>query len=302
MTGTSSKILAIIGPTGSGKSALAVALARETQAEILSVDSMQIYQGMDVGTAKSSKTEQREIRHHLLDWVRPDETFSVARFVNLAGTIIADAQKQITPLIAVGVTPLYCKSLFHGLFDGPKADPAVRKQLAELSGEQLHENLRQVDPAAAARIHPSDRKRLVRSLEVFQISGRPISSFQSQWESATQTLFPSVWIGLRWDTPSLNRRINARVKEMIAAGWVDEVRTLARQYPQWSDTASQATGYQIMLEHAAGKISLDDATEQIKTATRQLARRQMKWFRRFPGVHWLKGDEPLEQNAEQVVR
>jgi len=297
-----SKILAIIGATGSGKSALALAVARQAKAEILSVDSMQIYQGMNIGTAKPSRAEQREIRHHLLDWVRPDETFSVARFVDLAGSIIAESRARDTPLIAVGGTPLYFKSLFHGLFDGPKADAAVRRQLAELTGEQLHEKLREVDPAAAERIHPSDRKRLVRALEVFQLSGRPISSFQNQWSSNAPQNFPAVWVGLRWETAALNRRINARVKEMLASGWVDEVRSLMGQYAEWSDTAGQATGYQILRQHIAGKITLEDAAEQIKIATRQLARRQMKWFRRFPEVQWLEGDRALEQNAQETMR
>jgi tRNA dimethylallyltransferase len=298
----SRKLLVILGPTGSGKSALAVAVARRTGAEILSVDAMQVYQEMNIGTAKPSLAEQCEIRHHLLDWVRPDETFSVARFVGLAQTVIADCAAQRVPLVACGGTPLYFKSLFYGLFEGPAADAGVRERLGALSGEELHEKLKLADPIAAARIHVADRKRLVRALEVFELTGKPISSFQTDWESASAARYPAVWIGLRWETADLNRRLNARAKDMIAAGWVEEVAELARRFPTLSATAGEATGYRVLLEHLNGRISLEEAIEQIKIATRQLARRQMKWFRRFPEVHWLAGDSPLEENVGEVMR
>jgi tRNA dimethylallyltransferase len=293
-------ILAMIGPTASGKSALAMAVARRTGAEILSVDAMQVYQGMNIGTAKPTVTEQREIRHYLLDWVRPDETFSVARFAALAEEVIADAARRGVPLIAVGGTPLYFKALFYGLFDGPSADTAVRNRLGELSGQELHERLAKVDPAAAARIHPADRKRLIRALEVFELTGHPISSLQTEWESAAR--LGAVWIGLRWETPALNRRINARVKEMMAAGWVEEVRELTRHRLEFSQTASAATGYQELIRNLADGLPLEEAAERIKIATRQLARRQMKWFKRFPLVHWLDGARPLEENIEETLR
>jgi tRNA dimethylallyltransferase len=263
---------------------------------------MQIYQGMDIGTAKPTREERKEIRHHLLDWVRPDETFSVARFVALASSVIADAKANKTPLIAVGGTPLYFKSLFYGLFEGPSADAALRQQLGELSGEQLHAELAQVDPISAARIHAEDRKRLIRALEVYKLTGKPISSFQTDWESTQIARFPAIWIGLRWETAALNRRINARVKEMISAGWLDEVRRLTADEIPFSQTAAGATGYQYLLDHLHGKLTLEDAIEQIKIATRQLARRQMKWFKRFPGVHWLEGERPLEENADEIQR
>jgi len=298
----SPKILAILGPTGSGKSALAMAAARKLGAQILSVDAMQVYQQMDIGTAKPSLAEQYEVRHHLLNWVRPDETFSVARFVAVAQQVIADCHQRQTPLIACGGTPLYFKSLFFGIFEGPGADLAVRERLANLPGSELHERLKSVDPAAAERIHASDQRRLVRALEVFELTGRPISSFQTDWESAAPSRYPTLWIGLRWETEQLNRRLNARARDMIAAGWVDEVRELDRKFPVWSQTASGATGYQELLNHLRGAQSLDDAIEQIKIATRQLARRQMKWFKRFPDVHWLDGAGALEENLAETLR
>ena len=294
------RILSIIGPTGSGKTSLALALARRTGAEILSTDAMQVYQEMNIGTAKPSLAEQHEIRHHLVNWVRPDETFSVARFVSLAQEVIARAARERTPLIACGGTPLYFKSLFWGLFEGPSADQSVRRRLAEHSGAELHEKLQTIDAPAAARIHPSDRKRLIRALEVYELTGKPISSFQTEW-SADKLRYPTVWIGLRWDAAELNRRINARVKDMMAAGWLEEVRQISRIFPEWSGTAAEATGYHELREHLAGRMSLEDAVEQIKIATRQLARRQMKWFRRFPDVNWLEGNRPAQENIEKAM-
>src|SRR5687768_10895670 len=168
------KMLVILGPTASGKSDLALEVARRTGAEILSVDSMQVYRGMDIGTAKPSAAERAEVRHHLIDVVEPTETFTVARFVELADAVIADARRRGVPLIATGGTPLYYKALFEGLFEGPPADEAVRERLRGQGGEDLHRRLREVDPEAARRIHANDTKRLIRALEVYELTGRPI--------------------------------------------------------------------------------------------------------------------------------
>jgi tRNA dimethylallyltransferase len=292
-------IYAVIGPTASGKSDLAMALARQLGGEILSVDSMQVYRGMDVGTAKPSAQEQRDVRHHVIDVVEPDQPFTAARFVELADAAIADAASRNVPLIAVGGTPLYFKVLFEGMFDGPGADDAVRARLRTLPNDELHRRLTETDPAAAARIHVNDTKRLVRALEVIELTGKPISSLQTEWESPTAR-HAAKWIGLSWDKDALNRRINARVKSMLAAGWADEVRALLARYPALSKTAAEATGYAELIEHAKGNLSLDDASEQIKIATRQLARRQMKWFKRFANVQWLPGDRALEENVDSV--
>ena len=294
-------LLVILGPTASGKSTLATAVARKCRGEILSVDSMQVYQGMDIGTAKPSLAERHEIPHHLIDWVRADESFSVAQFVELADRVIADCQSRYRPLIACGGTPLYFQALFRGLFDGPAADETIRKRLRAMTDEQLHEQLRRADPAAAERINSADRKRLVRALEVFELTGKPISELQQQWESGAPPRHEAVFVGLKWDREPLNRRINARVKDMLDAGWVDEVRDLLMQYPALSDTARVAAGYQELADYWHGKLDLHEAAEQIKIATRQLARRQMKWFKRFPGVHWLDGNAPLEDNVSAVL-
>jgi tRNA dimethylallyltransferase len=299
MTGTM-RNLVILGPTASGKSALAMALARQVGAEILSVDSMQVYRGMDIGTAKPTIEERDAVRHHLIDVAEPTETFAVARFVEMADQTICDAAKRNVPLIATGGTPLYYKSLFEGLFDGPGANLELRARLNEQPLVALHARLVTIDPAAAARIHVNDRKRLVRAVEVFELTGRPISSFQNEWSSGAMR-HQAIWFGLDWDREALNRRINARVKAMIEAGWLEETRALLGRYGELSRTAAEATGYHELIEHLLGRLSLDDAIEQIKIATRQLARRQMKWFRRFTQVRWLKGDRPLEELTNDVV-
>jgi tRNA dimethylallyltransferase len=296
MMAVSPRILVILGPTASGKSALAMEVARQTGRQILSVDSMQIYCGMDIGTAKPTAAERAEVPHHLIDLVQPNEEFTVARFVELAGGVIG----RNLPLIATGGTPLYYKSLFHGLFDGPSADSGIREQLRSQSGEELHLRLAAVDAAAAARIHQNDMRRLIRALEVFELTGKPISSLQTDWQSPA-ALHQAVWIGLMWDKEALNRRINLRVKQMMAGGWLEETRELLKRFATLSPTAGKATGYAELIEHLQGKYSLDEAIEQIKIATRQLARRQMKWFRRFPDVHWIDGDRPGEQIVAEAL-
>jgi tRNA dimethylallyltransferase len=294
------RIIAIVGPTASGKSALALALAEQTGAEVLSVDSMQVYRGMDIGTAKPSADEQRAVRHHLIGFVDPNETFTVARFVEMADAVIADAKKRGVPLIVVGGTPLYYKALFQGLFGGPGADDALREKLRAQSPEQLHRRLSEIDPPAASRIHVNDHRRLIRALEVFELTGQPISSFQTEWDSPA-VRHAAMWFGLMWDKDALNQRINARTKAMMSAGWLEETREIITKYGTLSKTASEATGYHELIEHLEGRMKLDDAVEQIKIATRQLARRQMKWLRRFPGVDWLRGDRPIEENVQEVL-
>jgi len=291
-------ILVILGPTASGKSALAHALAQQAGGEILSVDSMQVYRQMDIGTAKPTAAERTEVKHHLLDLVEPTESFTVARFVELADVVITRAT---SPLIATGGTPLYYKALFEGLFDGPQADASVRERLSALPNEQLHQQLSSVDPAAASRIHLNDSRRMIRALEVFELTGKPISSFQTDW--AAQSLrHPTIFFGLSWDKEAINRRINARVKTMIAEGWVEETRELLSKYGQLSMTAAEATGYRELIDHLEGKCTLAEAIEQIKISTRQLARRQMKWFRRFPNVRWIPGNRTVEENAAEILR
>ncbi|HET6249981.1 MAG TPA: tRNA (adenosine(37)-N6)-dimethylallyltransferase MiaA [Tepidisphaeraceae bacterium] len=294
------KLLVILGPTASGKSDLAVALAQAAGAEILSVDSMQVYRGMDIGTAKPGPADQAAVRHHLIDLVEPSEPFTVARYVAAADAVIVDAAGRGVPLIATGGTPLYFKSLFEGLFEGPGADPEIRARLGALGADGLAARLRAVDPAAADRIHGNDIRRMVRALEVYELTGKRISSLQTEW-AAAQPRHAATWVGLHWDREILNRRINARFKAMLAAGWLEETRALLARYGDFSLTAGEATGYQELIEHLQGKTTLEEAGEQIKIATRQLARRQMKWFRRFANVKWIAGEKPLEELTREVM-
>jgi len=220
--------------------------------------------------------------------------------VEMADAVIADARKRGVPLIAVGGTPLYYKVLFQGMFEGPGADESVRERLRALSNEELHRRVSEADPAAGARIHVNDTKRLVRALEVLELTGKPISSLQTDWEAPTAR-HEAKWIGLSWDKDAINRRINARVKNMLAAGWVEEVSGLLARYGTLSKTASEATGYAELIAHVQGRLSLDDVAEQIKIATRQLARRQMKWFKRFPNVQWLAGDAGVDDQLARLA-
>lgn len=293
------RLIVILGPTASGKSALAMTLAERWGAEILSVDSMQVYRGMDIGTAKPTPQEQARIRHHLIDLVDPDQSFAVSEFVTRADKVVAESVQRGVPLIVTGGTPLYYKALFEGLFEGPGAEPAIRAKLNAQPLEELHDRLTRIDPESAGRIHRNDRKRLVRALEVFELTGRPISSFQSDW-SRGQMRHAARWYGLMWEKEDLNRRINARVKQMIQAGWLEETQALLQRFGRLSQTASEATGYQELIDVIQGKVTLDDAVERIKIATRQLARRQMKWFRRWSQIRWLNGNDPLPMLLDSI--
>lgn len=272
----------VTGPTASGKSALGLALAERTGADVLSADSMAVYKGMDVGTAKPTADERARVRHWGVDLVEPGATFAVADWVAEAERAIAAAPA----LVIVGGTPLYLKALFEGLFDGPPADLALRERLMSQGPDALHARLTQVDPESAARLHRNDVRRVVRALEVFELTGVPISAQQREWSAGTLR-HDARWFGLAWEKEALSRRINARVKAMLAAGWLDEVRDLVKR--PLARTAAEATGYAELIAVVEGRLTLDDATERIKIATRQLARAQMKWLRRWPQVTWLDG-------------
>ena len=304
-TASALRCLCLAGPTAAGKTACALAIAEalhsEVPVEIVSVDSALVYRGMNIGTAKPSAAERAEVRHHLIDLVEPTETFTVARFVEMADATIAEAAGRSVPLVATGGTPLYYKALFEGMFEGPGASAEIRDRLRLLSNGELHARLATVDPAAAARLHRNDTKRLIRALEVHELTGQPISSLQKEWGDGAQR-HQAVWVGLDWDRDALNRRINARVKGMMEAGWLQETKQLLDRYGELSKTAAEATGYAELIAHLRGREKLDDAVEQIKIATRQLARRQMKWFRRFPDVTWIAGDRALEEKVEIAMR
>jgi tRNA dimethylallyltransferase len=294
---TKDYMILITGITASGKGRLAFELAKEADSEIISIDSMKVYRRMDIGTAKPPKEALKCVNYHLLDVVEPSEAFSVGAFVELAYQAIKKIRQRQKRVIAVGGTALYIKALLYGLFEGPGADEKIRSELrakAENEGlEKLYRELLKVDPAAAERISPNDLRRIVRALEIYQITGRPISQMQKQFE-AGKTVHDWTIIGLRREKNVENSRINARVKKMIEAGLIDEVKALLAEEKPLSKQAECAIGYAEIIEHLRDKTTLEEAIEQIKKNTRRLAKHQRTWFKRFRNINWLdiKPEEP----------
>jgi tRNA dimethylallyltransferase len=280
--------LVLTGPTGSGKSHLGLEIGERMDAEIVSMDSMALYRGMDIGTAKPTREDRGRVPHHLIDVLDPWESASVAWWRQQAAACCRDIESRGRRVLFVGGTPLYLKALLRGIFDGPPADLALRAKLeaeAAVCGlESLHGRLARVDQAAAARIHPNDLRRVVRALEVWELTGRPISAWQVQWQQTappTATEMPKVlWLELPRD--ELYARIDARVELMMAAGFIDEARAL-RQLPRpLSREAAQALGSQEVFDHLDGNASLAETVARIQLRSRQFAKRQLTWFRRLP--------------------
>ena len=275
--------LILTGPTGSGKSALALRWAEDHHGEIISMDSMTLYRGMDIGTAKPSLETLARVPHHLIDCLDPWEGASVAWWLAEAARAVTDIQHRGKRPIIVGGTPLYLKAMIFGLFEGPPEDPALRARLEALSAEELQAQLREVDAKAAARLHVNDHKRLVRALEVYLQTGQTLSALQQQFE-ATPRERPFPILCIDWPRAELYRRINQRVDEMLAAGWLEETRRLLALPQPLSRQAAQAAGYAELIAHLRGECTLVEAIDRIKTRTRQLAKRQLTWFRHFPGL------------------
>ncbi|MHC4478197.1 MAG: tRNA (adenosine(37)-N6)-dimethylallyltransferase MiaA [Planctomycetota bacterium] len=301
-----SNMILILGVTGTGKGRLAFDLAQTIGAEIVSVDSMKVYRRMDIGTAKPPKEARRRVRYHMIDVVEPSESFSVARFLDAALPAIEQIRARSKPVVAVGGTALYIKALLYGLFEGPGTDEQIRATLrarAQEEGlEQLYRQLEKVDHRAAENIHPNDANRIIRALEVYELTGEPISQMQKQF-SAQQTLHNWTKIGVRRGKTDASSRINRRVKAMIAAGLVQEIRTLLAEEKPLSRQARTAIGYAEIIEHLNGKTTLEDAVEHIKKNTRRLAKTQRTWFKTFKDVNWLdiEPDEPEKEMLHRTV-
>jgi len=295
------RVIVVMGPTASGKSALAMTMARAMpgRAAIVSADSMQVYRGMDIGTAKPTHEERSEIPHHGIDLVpATHDGFTVEDWLGHAQAAIASIHSRGGVAIVVGGTNLYAKALLEGLFDGPPADPALRQELAAWDLEALRAEVLRIDPTAAERIHRNDRRRTIRAIEVFRATGTPISTLQAQWRDRPAGL-PSGWslIGISMGVEANNRRINARVRTMRAMGLVEEVRAL-QAAGGFGVQAAAAVGYRELLAHLRGACSEDDAFEAIKIATRQLAKQQRTWLKRFadtPGSTWIDAGEGLDE-------
>jgi len=301
------RITFLFGCTASGKGAVGRELARRIGGEIISVDSMKVFRRMDVGTAKPSVAARREIPHHLIDVVEPSENFSVASFVAQADAAAGAIDARGRHVLAVGGTALYIKALSEGLFEGPAADAAIRARLhgrAEAEGTPaLHQELSRVDPEAAQRIHPNDLRRIVRALEVHEVTGRPISELQTQWDRQ-RTAYPCTFVGLRREREDQSHRINQRVRRMIDQGLVEEVRALLAEPRPLSTTARQALGYAEIIEHLEAGLPLADAVENIKINTRRFAKAQRTWFKRFRQALWLDltAGDTVEAVVDRIVQ
>ena len=281
--------LALVGTTASGKSALALAIARaDPSIELVSVDSMQVYRGMDIGTAKPTKHEQATVPHHLIDIADPDEDFTVARFQRVANDAIADIEARGHRALLVGGTGLYLRAIVDGL-SIPGRYPEVVEELDGSATSELHDRLLELDPVAAARMEPGNRRRIVRALEVTVGSGRPFSSYGPGLEAYPPSRFRLLGVALK---PSVvSARITARYEQQLADGFVDEVRGLAARPNGLSRTAGQALGYRELLAHVRGECSLAEAVDAAVRRTRQFARRQRAWFRRDPRIEWFEADD-----------
>jgi tRNA dimethylallyltransferase len=287
--------LALVGPTGAGKTELGIALAQQFDAEIINADSRQVYRRLDVGSAKPTPQQRTAVPHHLVDVVEPDEPFNCARFRQLALTAIDDVKRRGKRVLIVGGTGLYVKALLHGLFDGPSPDPALRAALLHEEGQTpgtLHRRLRAVDPAAAARLHPHDRIRLVRALEVQHLTGRPISEWQAEHHFGSGALDARV-LGLWLPRAELYARINARCQAMVDAGLIDEVRRLYAEGFAPDLPALRSPGYREIGEYLRGLCDLPAAIARMAQATRHLAKRQLTWFRADPEIAWCGPELPL---------
>jgi tRNA dimethylallyltransferase len=289
----------LVGPTAAGKSALAVALAHRSRqagqsAEVVNADSMLVYRGMDIGTAKPTEAERDGVPHHLLDVLDVTQTATVAEFQEMARAAIADCRARGVLPVVVGGSALYVRAIVDD-FVFPGTDPQLRRrletELEALGPETLHRRLAERDPVAAAVIGPGNGRRVVRALEVLELTGRPYAATLPEH----RYLLPDVvQIGLRVERPVLDARIEARVAAMWRAGFVDEVRALAEGSPSLREglTASRALGYRQLLAHLDGELTEEQAREQTVAATRKFARRQGGWFRRDPRIHWLAWDRP----------
>lgn len=296
----------LIGCTASGKTRVGLELARRLGGEIVSMDSMKIYRRMDIGTAKPSREAQSEIPHHLIDVVEPSESYSLARYVEEADRAIRDIAARGKPILAVGGTMLYVRGLTAGVFEGPGANTEFRRGLRERAAREgtpaLHAELARVDPRAAERIHVNDLRRIERALEVYHLTGVPISELQQQWDLPTNRYDCRI-AALRRPKEEANHHINARVHRMIDAGLVDEVRALLAEPAGIGPQAAQAVGYAEIIAHLQSHLSLADAVERIKINSRHLAKHQRTWMRRMPGIRWvdvLENDSP-EQVADRVL-
>ena len=294
--------LFIAGPTAIGKSGIALRLAEQLGGEIISVDSMQVYRGLDIGTAKPTPAERARVPHHLLDICALNEAFDAARFLRLAQTAVAEIQSRGHLPIFCGGTGLYFKAYLSGLGEAPATDTALRAELEAAPFESLLQELRERDPAAYEKIDKQNPRRVVRAVEVIRLTGKPFSAQRAEWKSAATQPAPDFFC-LSRKTADLHARINARVDEMFQQGLVAETQNLLQHGLAENKNAMQAIGYRQVVEHLSGERSLPETIELVKTRTRQFAKRQFTWFRRHAQARWLELSpaEPLDTYVRQIA-
>lgn len=298
------KILIICGPTASGKSHLSVRLAQALNAEIVNADSMQIYRGMNIGTAKPSVDQQGGIRHHLIDVINPDQTFSAADFSAAADNAIRDILSRGKRAVVVGGTGLYIRALIHGLVDSPGGNGDVRLSLQEeavrLGNDAMLDKLRLVDPELAATLHPNNLVRIIRALEVYRLTGIPLSNYQKQHAFAPRR-YETLQIGISVDRNVLYRRIDDRVEQMLSDGLVNEVRNLFSSGYRRDYKSLRSIGYKEIAAHLHGELLIEDAVRLIKRDTRHYAKRQLTWFNADPDILWFEYPEKFGTILQHAI-
>ncbi len=281
-------LLVILGPTAVGKSKIAISLAERINGEIISADSMQLYQGMDIGTAKPSLREQQLIPHHLIDLLKPDEPFNVFEYAKKAERIIRDIHRRKRVPILVGGSGLYIRAVVDSLFESPEIDlskkRAFLKRIKGVSTEKLYSELKKVDQKASQKIHSHDRRRIKRALEVFYATGIPISVLHQRKPARP---FQTLIIGINRERKELYKRINERVKAIFAKGFIDEVKALLEKGYDENLNSMQAIGYKETITHLKGKRTLEETIELVKRNTRRFAKRQLSWFRKDKRIKWI---------------
>lgn len=291
------KVVVLAGPTGVGKTSLAISLAVKFGAEIISADSMQVYRYLDIGTAKPSFSEREKAVHHLIDLVDPDQEFDVAAYLARARPLINELHERRVPMLVVGGTGFYVRSLIRGLFEGPGSDAVIRARLKQeardSSKEDLHDRLAQVDPETAARLHPHDLFRVIRALEVFELTGRTLSSFHTEHGLAEKP-YQVLLCALTLPCEELYGRIEARTRRMFEAGLVEEVQNLLKRGYTPDLKPLKSIGYKQVVDFLNGTISLDQARVEMIKKTRRYAKRQMTWLRSQPDIFRISYDRKNE--------
>jgi tRNA dimethylallyltransferase len=292
----------IAGPTAVGKSEIALALAEQFGGEVISADSMQVYRGLDIGTAKPSPAERVRVPHHLIDICDLTEAFDAAQFIRLAQKAVAEIQSRGCVPVFCGGTGLYFKAYLSGLGEAPPANPELRAELEALPFEALLKELRERDPEAYEKIDTQNPRRVIRAVEVIRLTGKKFSEQRAEWKSTVHSPQSEVFFCFTRQPADLHARINLRVDEMFRRGLVDETRELLRRGLEQNQTAMQAIGYRQVVEHLRGGRTLAETIEQVKIRTRQFAKRQLTWFRRQLDPEWieLKPDEPPDDAVRKI--